>query len=127
MVDKYANDNKIDVTGCGYGYIFDRYCRVNAGNRELDLGELGEILEKRKVAEGLGSEIWMRGVSTERIFWEARDAKSEWARAGVHNVLLFDPILAAKFGSTCKASTVERPPGRPDGVETAAVDGPFAS
>ena len=94
VVDKYANDNKIDVTGCGYDYIFDRYCRVNAGNRELDLGELGEILEERKVAEGLGSEIWMRGVSTERIFWEARDAKSEWARAGVHNVLLFDPTAS---------------------------------
>ena len=42
-------------------------------------------------------------------------------------VALMAAILAAKLGSTCKASTVERPPGRPDGVETAAVDGPFAS
>jgi hypothetical protein len=94
VVDKYAKDNDIDVTACGYDYIFDRYCRVNAENRELDLEQLGEILEERKVAEGLGSEIWMRGISTERIFWEARDAKPEWARAGVHNVLLFDPTAS---------------------------------
>ena len=54
------------------------------------MAQLGEILEARKVEEGLGSEIWVRGISTERIFWEARDAKSEWARGGVNNILLYE-------------------------------------
>ena len=94
VVDKYSKDNQIDVTECSYSYIFDRYCRVNAENRELDMAQLGDILEERKVDEGLGSEIWLRGISTERIFWEARDAKSEWARGGVNNILLFDPTAS---------------------------------
>ena len=49
VVDKYSKDNNVDITDCSYDYIFDRYCRVNAENRELDMAQLGEILEPRKV------------------------------------------------------------------------------
>ena len=58
------------------------------------MAQLGDILEEQKVDEGLGSEIWLRGISKERIFWEPRDAKSEWARSGVNNILLFDPTAS---------------------------------
>ena len=94
VVDTFSVDNIIEVPGCGYDYISDRYCRLSAEERDLDMELLGDILEARRVEEGLCSELWARGIATERIFWEVRDAKSEWARGGINNILLYNPTAS---------------------------------